>query len=83
MEAEHSKRLTIECSAEANPPPSYVWKNAAGGIETHGRFLSVQNVDDLDGRNYTYTCTATNILGFDKRSVLIEITRRFYHDQYF
>ena len=83
MEAEHSKRLTIECLAEANPPPSYVWTNAAGGIETHGRFLSVQNVDDLDGRNYTYTCTATNILGFDKRSVLIKITRRFYHDHYF
>ena len=83
MEAEHWKRLTIECLAEANPPPSYVWTNAAGGIETHGRFLSVQNVDDLDGRNYTYTCTATNILGFDKRSVLIKITRRFYHDQYF
>ena len=83
MEAEYSKRFTIECLAEGNPPPSYVWTSAAGGIETHGRFLSVQNVDDLDGRNYTYTCTATNILGFDKRRVLIKITSRFYHDQYF
>ena len=83
MEAEYSKRFTIECLAEGNPPPSYVWTSAAGGIETHGRFLSVQNVDDLDGRNYTYTCTATNILGFDKRSVLIKIARRFYHDHYF
>ena len=83
MQAEHSKRLTIECLAEANPPSSYVWTNVAGGIETHGRVLSVQNLDDHDGRNYTYTCTATNILGFDKRRVLIEITRRFYHDHYF
>ena len=83
MESEHLKRLIIECLAEANPPPSYVWTNAAGGIETHGRFLSVQNVDDLDGSNYTYTCTATNILGFDKRSVLFKITRRFYHDMDF
>ena len=83
MESEHLKSLIIECLAEANPPPSYVWTNAAGGIETHGRFLTVQNVDDLDGSNYTYTCTATNILGFDKRSVLFKITRRFYHDMYF
>lgn len=67
----------MECVAGANPSPSYVWTNAAGGIETHDRFLSVQNVDELDDRNYTYTCTATNILGFDKHSVLIKFTSRF------
>ena len=67
----------MECVAGANPSPSYVWTNAAGGIETHGRFLSVQNVDELDDRNYTYTCTATNILGFDKHSVFIKFTSRF------
>ena len=71
----------MECLAEANPSPSYVWKNAAGVIETYGRFLSVENVDELDGRNYTYTCTATNILGSDKHSVLIKCTSRFH--QYF
>lgn len=71
----------MECIAEANPSPSYVWTNAAGGIETHGRFLSVQNVDELDDRNYTYTCTTTNILGFDKHSVSIKFTSRFH--QYF
>ena len=69
------------CVAGANPSPSYVWTNAAGRIETHGRFLSVQNVDELDDRNYTHTCTATNILGFDKHSVLIKFTSRFH--QYF
>lgn len=62
----------------ANSSPSYVWTNADGGIETHGRFLSV---DDLDERSYTYTCTATNILGYDKHSVLIKFTSRFH--QYF
>ena len=71
----------MECVAGANPSPSYLWTNAAGGIETHGRFLSVQNVDELDDRNYTYTCTATNILGSDKHSVLIKFTSRFH--QYF
>ena len=71
----------MECLAEANPSPSHVWKNAAGVIETYGRFLSVENVDELDDRNYTYTCTATNILGFDKHSVLIKFTSRFH--QYF
>ena len=71
----------MECLAEANPSPSYVWKNAPGVIETYGRFLSVENVDELDDRNYTYTCTATNILGFDKHSVLIKFTSRFH--QYF
>ena len=69
----------MECVAEANPSPSYVWTNAAGRIETHVRFLNVQNVDYLDDRNYT--CTATNILGFDKHSVLIKFTSRFH--QYF
>ena len=71
----------MECVAGANPSPSYVWTNAAGGIETRGRFLSVQNVGDLDDRSYTYTCTATNILAFDKHSVLIKFTSRFH--QYF
>lgn len=71
----------MECVAEANPSPSYVWTNEAGGIETQGRFLSVQNEDELDDRNYTYTCTATNILGFAKHSVLIKFTSRFH--QYF
>jgi len=68
----------VECVAEANPPASYVWTKAAGEVETHGRYLSVQNVEDLDGRNYTFTCTATNILGFDKHSVFITITSRFF-----
>ena len=77
IEADRSKTVTVECVAEANPSPSYVWTNAAGGIETHGRFLSVQNVDELGDRNYTYTCTAINILGFDKHSVLIKFTSRF------
>lgn len=71
----------MECMAEANPLSSYVWTNAGGGIVTHGRFLSVQNGDEVDSANYSYTCTATNILGFDKRSVLIKFTSRFY--QYF
>ena len=78
IEAEHSESVTVECLAEANPPASYVWTNAAGEIETHGRYLSVQNVEDLDGRNYTFTCTATNILGFDNHSVFITITSRFF-----
>ena len=81
IEADRSKNVTVECVAGANPSPSYVWTNAAGGIETRGRFLNVQNVDELDDRNYTYTCTATNILGFDKHSVLIKFTSRFH--QYF
>ena len=78
IEAEHSESVIVECLAEANPPASYVWTNAAGEIETHGRYLSVQNVEDLDGRNYTFTCTATNILGFDNHSVFITITSRFF-----
>lgn len=76
IEANRSKNVTVECVAEANPSPSYVWTNAADRIETHDRFLSVQNVDDLDDRNYT--CTATNILGFDKHSVLVKFTSRFH-----
>ena len=79
IEADRSRNVTVECVAEANPSPSYVWTNAAGRIETHVRFLNVQNVDYLDDRNYT--CTATNILGFDKHSVLIKFTSRFH--QYF
>ena len=51
IEAHRSKNVTVECVAEANPSPSYVWTNVAGRMETHNRFLSVQNVDDLDDRH--------------------------------
>ena len=67
----------MECLAKGNPVPLYVWTNVAA--ETQGRDLFVENVDDLDGRNYTYTCTASNYLGYDKHTVSIKITSTFHH----
>lgn len=51
----------------------------ADGSETRGGNLTIENVNDLNGRNYTYTCTATNDLGSDERTVSIEITSTFHH----
>lgn len=69
----------MECVAEGSPGPRYVWTNVADGTETHGRNLTIEKVNFHDGRNYTYTCTATNDLGYDNRTASIEITSTFHH----
>ena len=74
-----SSNFTVECLAEGSPDPWYVWTNVADGNETLGGNLTIENVNDLNGRNYTYTCTATNDLGCDERTVSIEITSTFHH----
>ena len=74
-----SSSITVECLAEGSPDPWYVWTNVADGTETRGGNLTIENVNDLNGRNYTYTCTATNDLGNDKRTVSIEITSTYHH----
>lgn len=74
-----SSSITVECLAEGSPDPSYVWTNVADGTKTPGGNLTIVDVNDLNGRNYTYTCTATNDLGSDRRTVSIEITSKFHH----
>lgn len=68
-----SNIITVECLAEGSPDPSYVWTDDSDGSKISGANLTIENVNDLDGRNYTYTCTAANDLGYDKRTVWIEI----------
>ena len=67
-------RATIECLANADPSPRYVWTNAAGAVVSSGRQLNLHNVNDSDGGNYI--CTATNSLGSDKRSVFVLVTSK-------
>lgn len=66
--------------AEGRPYPSYVWTNVTDGtVVTRGASLTIENVTYHDGRNYTYTCKATNRLGYDTRTVCFEIKSTFYH----
>ena len=61
--------VTIECLAESDPSPSYVWKNTAGTVVADGRQLRLQKVNDSSGGNYI--CKATNKLGSDDRSIIV------------
>lgn len=65
--------VTIECLAESDPSPSYVWKNTAGVVVADGRQLKLHKVNDSSGGNYI--CTATNELGSDDRSIIVLVRR--------
>ena len=69
----------MECLADGRPYPSYVWTDNSDGSKTSGANLTIEKDKDLDGRNYTYTCTATNDLGYDTRTVWIEIKSTFHN----
>ena len=66
---------TVECLANGNPGPQYVWTNAAGGVLTTDRHLILTNVDDSDGGNYT--CTVTNDLDSASFTILVKIKSKF------
>jgi len=65
--------VIAECLADASPTAQYVWKNETVGVVSNDRYLRLNNVDDIDGGNYT--CTAANILGSDNFTILVKVTR--------
>ena len=69
------KSATIECLAEGNPSPQFVWTNAASSVVTTDRYLNLREVNDGDGG--IYTCTAINSLGSDKFLILVKVTSKF------
>ena len=71
-----AESASIECLAEGNPQPQYKWTNAAGLVITTDKLLSLGNVDDSDGGNYT--CTATNTLDSDSFTIFVKVTSKFY-----
>jgi len=48
----------IQCSAEGNPEPSYVWKDLVSGRVTEGAVLDIS--EEMADDNYTFQCTASN-----------------------
>lgn len=64
------------CNATGNPRPNITWTKE-GEISV----LSTSETLELTkpGRDYTYICTATNDLGYDKRNASIQITSTFHH----
>ena len=65
--------VTLTCSADSNPPPTYIWVRSNGlGEVGRGPTLGISPVTraDID----TYTCIASNSLGSSKpQSVDIDI----------
>ena len=59
---EDQESVTLTCSADANPPPTFLWvrKNGQGEVG-RGPVLTISPVDrtDID----TYSCIASNSLG--------------------
>ena len=49
--------MTLDCDAEANPPPNYSWL-LPNGTETVGPSLTLTNIEL--GDNGTYTCLVYN-----------------------
>ena len=72
--------VTIECLAESDPSPSYVWKNTAGAVVADGRQLRLHKVNDSSGGNYI--CTATNRLGSDDRSIIVLVRSKLFFSFY-
>ena len=68
--------VTIECLAESDPSPSYVWKNTAGAVVADGRQLRLHKVNDSSGGNYV--CSATNRLGSDDRSIIVLVRSKLF-----
>ena len=68
--------VIAECLADASPTAQYVWKNETVGVVSNDRYLRLNNVDDIDGGNYT--CTTANILGSDNFTSLVEVTSEFH-----
>ena len=60
---EDTDSVILTCTADANPPPTYLWvrKAGAGGEVGRGPVLTISPVDrgDID----TYSCIASNSIG--------------------
>ena len=76
------------CNATGNPQPNITWtKEGEISVLSTSETLEVKKLGSDHGpsiplsldRNYAYTCTATNDLGYDKRTASIKIASTFYH----
>lgn len=76
------------CNATGNPRPDITWtKEGEISVLSTSETLELtklgsednENVNDLNGRDYAYICTATNDLGYDNRTASIQITSTFHH----
>ena len=70
---ENQDSVTLTCSADSNPPPTFVWlRSGQDGEVGRGPVLTIDPVDrtHID----TYSCIATNSLGSSKaKSVDVDV----------
>ena len=70
--------INIECLANGNPVPQYIWTNSVSGVFTTDRYLILQDINDSKGG--IYTCTAINSLGSANFLILVKVTSKFPFD---
>ncbi|XP_029293945.1 cell adhesion molecule 2 isoform X3 [Cottoperca gobio] len=69
--------VTLNCSAEGNPPPEIYWKyTSAVNVRetTRGRQKSISVTGATSTNAHVYVCVATNIVGRVTRSVTLMMT---------
>jgi hypothetical protein len=71
---EDADSVILTCTADANPPPTYLWvrKNGPDGEVGRGPVLTISPVDrtHID----TYSCIASNSLGSSRpRAVAVDV----------
>ena len=80
---EDEDSVTLTCSSDSNPPPTYIWVRTNGEGEVgRGPVLTIAPVD----RTYidTYSCIASNSLGSSRpQSVNVDVHCKYtqYQEQ--
>ena len=63
----------LSCSADANPRPSFVWKEATSGTQHYGQVFSIPEYMSQDGDHETnIVCAANNSEGTNTKSIRLK-----------
>lgn len=64
----------LRCSADANPNPSFVWKEATSVTQHHGPTFTIpESMTQNEDQRIDIVCTANNSEGTDSKSIRLEI----------